>query len=64
MLSLGLIEQALRLVNNLLESTDPSQRRAQLLIWFNLWWPFWKLFLNKTQEEQIEKIMQQAAQQP
>jgi hypothetical protein len=53
----GMVEQALRLVNLLLESTDPAQRRAQLLLWWNLWWPFWKLFLSEAQRKQIEEIM-------
>lgn len=58
MLPFGVIEQALRLVNLLLESTPIEQRRAQAVLWFNIWWPFWKLFLNDEQEKQVEKIMQ------
>jgi len=53
----GMIEQALRLVNLLLESTSVNQREAQLRIWFELWWPFWKLFLKPEQIAEIERII-------
>jgi len=57
MLPFGMIEQALKLINILLESTPPAQREAQLRIWFDLWWPFWKMFLKPEQISEIERIM-------
>lgn len=57
MLPFGLIEQALKLVNTLLESTAPEQREAQLRIYWELSWPFWKMFLKTEQIAEIERIM-------
>lgn len=58
MLPFGLIEQALRLVNNLLESRPPEQREADARIWFALWWPVLKVFLKPEQVALIEKLME------
>jgi len=53
----GIVEQALRLVNLLLEGQPPEVRRAQALAWFHMWWPLGKLFLRQEQREQIEGIL-------
>jgi hypothetical protein len=37
MLPLGLIEQALRLVNNILEGTPIEIRRATAIAWWGIW---------------------------
>ena len=58
MLPFGLIEQALRLVNNLLESRPPSQREADARIWFAIWWPIVKVFLPADTQAQVEKLME------
>lgn len=60
MLPFGLVEQALRLVNTLLESTPPTQREAQLRLWWELWWPFWKMFLKTEQIAEVERIMKKS----
>lgn len=39
MLPFGLIEQALRLINNLLEAQPPAVRAANAIAWFKFWWP-------------------------
>lgn len=57
MLPFGLIEQIIRLINLILESTPIEQRRAQSLLWFNLWWPILKNFLNEDQQKQIDRII-------
>jgi hypothetical protein len=54
---LGVIEQALRLVNNLLEARPPEQRQAEALVWFRMWWPVTKRFLPHDAAVDVENIM-------
>lgn len=60
MLSLpfGVIEQILRLVNNLLEARPVEQREAEARIWFAVWWPLVRIGLKPEQVTQIEKLME------
>lgn len=60
MLPFGLIEQILRLVNLLLESTDPAQRRASLLLWWHRTWPLMQIGLKPEVVKQIEGIVAEA----
>ena len=43
-----LIEQILRLVNNLLEGTPVEIRQANATTWFFLWWPITKRILSRS----------------
>lgn len=60
-LTAGAIEAVCRLVTTILEGIPVEQRRATALSWFWMWWPVTKRFLNKEQQEQIERIMQEPA---
>ena len=53
----GVIEQVLRLVNNLLEARPPEQRAAEAKLWFWKLWPVLKLGLKPEQAAQIEQLM-------
>jgi hypothetical protein len=57
-LPLGLIEQIIRLINNLLEARPPEQRAAEAKLWFWKWWPLLKIGLKADQAEEIERIME------
>jgi hypothetical protein len=54
---LPVIEQVLRLVNNLIEGTPIEQRRATALGWYQATWPLVAWAIPKETREQIEKIM-------
>ena len=43
-----LIEQILKLVNNLLEGTPVEIRQANATAWFFLWWPLMKRILSRS----------------
>lgn len=60
-LPFGLVEQALRLINNLLEARSPAQRNAEARIWFWKFWPILRIGIKKEQREQIEAIMNELA---
>jgi hypothetical protein len=55
----GLIEQALRLINNLLEARPPEQREADARIWFAVWWPVVKVFLPAATVAHVDKLMEE-----
>lgn len=57
---LGLIREALRLINNLLEARPPEVRAAQSIQWFQMWWPLTRLFIPGDARVQIEGIMKAA----
>lgn len=42
-----LIEQILKLVNNLLEGTPVEIRQANAVTWFFMWWPLGKRILQR-----------------
>lgn len=42
-----IVEQILRLVNNLLEGTPPAIRQANAITWFFMWWPLTKKILSR-----------------
>jgi len=52
-----LIQEILRLVNNLLEGTPIEQRRASSIAWFQMTWPLVKGLLPAATQTQIEAIM-------
>lgn len=53
----GVIEQTLRLINNLLEARPPAQRQAEATIWFWKLWPIVKIGMKPEQILEIEKLM-------
>lgn len=53
----GMVEQVIRLINNIIEGKPMEQRRAEAVAAWYLGWPLLKLFLKKEQEDQIEAIM-------
>ena len=57
-LPFGVLEQALRLINNLLEARPPEQREAEARLWFWKLWPLAKVGLKKEHAEQIEHLME------
>jgi hypothetical protein len=54
---LALLEQILRLINNLIEGTPMEQRRANALIWFHATWPIIKPMLPKDVQAAVEQAM-------
>lgn len=53
----AVIEWVLRLVVLLLEGIPAEQRRATAIIWFWMWFPIGKWWLNADQQKQILEIM-------
>lgn len=43
-----LIEQILKLVNNLLEGTPSEIRKANATTWFFMWWPISRRILSRS----------------
>jgi hypothetical protein len=56
---LSVIEQILRLINNLIEGTPMEQRRATALGWYRATWPLVAWAIPADTRKQIEEIMSQ-----
>ena len=54
---LSVIEQVLRLINNLIEGTPMEQRRAVALGWYRVTWPLLAWAIPEAQRKQIEELM-------
>ena len=54
---LAVIEQVLRLINNLIEGTPMEQRRATALGWYKATWPLVAWAIPEATRVQIEEIM-------
>jgi hypothetical protein len=54
---LSVIEQVLRLINNLIEGTPMEQRRAVALGWYSATWPLVAWAIPADTRKQIEEIM-------
>ena len=54
---LSIIEQVLRLINNLIEGTPMEQRRAVALGWYRATWPLVAWAIPADTRAQIEAIM-------
>jgi len=56
---IGIVEQALKLINNLLEGTPPEVRFKQAQIWFELWRPILVAFIPEDRRETLAKVLEQ-----
>lgn len=54
---LAVIEQVLRLINNLIEGTPMEQRRANAIGWYKATWPLVAWAIPVETRKQIEEIM-------
>ena len=54
---LALIEQVLRLINNLIEGTPLEQRRAAAIAWYHATWPLVSWAIPADTRKQVEQIM-------
>ncbi len=54
---LAVIEQVLRLINNLIEGTPMEQRRATALGWYAATWPLVAWAIPPDIRKQVEDIM-------